>query len=112
MSPSSFALQNPLSEKKRLLVEEMFAQYMTKNDTILQNQAASLQAFETKVGQLTNAINSLPQGKLPSSIKTNPNEQCNAIILKTRKQVKQSIHPISNIPPPSSPLPSMKLSGQ
>lgn len=38
-------------------LEEMFTQYMAKNDAILQNQVASLQALKAQVGQLDNAIN-------------------------------------------------------
>ncbi|PPR96353.1 hypothetical protein GOBAR_AA24318 [Gossypium barbadense] len=45
----------------------------------LKNQQASIQGHETQIRQLAKLISERPQGSLPSSTKSNPREQLNAI---------------------------------
>ncbi|PON74562.1 hypothetical protein PanWU01x14_049690 [Parasponia andersonii] len=92
MPPPGFAQQAlPPQQEKKPSLEEMFMQYMAKNDVILQNQAAILRSFETQLGQLANADNNRPQGTLPGNTEVNPNrenkEQFKVITLRSGKEV-------------------------
>ncbi|KAK0583647.1 hypothetical protein LWI29_000886 [Acer saccharum] len=98
---------NDQVEKKSNL-EEMFSKYMGKLDNILETQdlalrkldtkidqvaqhsQASIQNLETQVGQLARAIQGRQQGALPSNTVVNPKEQCNAISLRSGKEVELS----------------------
>ena len=57
-------VQQPMQEKKPSL-EETLMQFMAST-------AANFKMMETQIGQLANAINSRPQGSLPSNTKPNP----------------------------------------
>ena len=80
-------------------MESLLKEYMAKNDAIIQNQAsmiqsqaASLRSLENQLGQLANALNTRPQGSLPSDTE-NPRregkEQCKAISLRSGKELEQ-----------------------
>ncbi|PIN13095.1 DNA-directed DNA polymerase [Handroanthus impetiginosus] len=51
--------------------------------------------METKIGQLANAINSRPQGSLPSNTKPNPRQdskaQCQAVTLRNGKELQEVV---------------------
>lgn len=49
-------------------MEASLKEYMAKNDTVIQSQAAFLRALENQVGQIVNALSSRLQGALPSDI--------------------------------------------
>ncbi|EOY14064.1 Uncharacterized protein TCM_033240 [Theobroma cacao] len=71
--------------EKKPSVEEMFIQFMARIDTLIHNQTASLRNLETQVGQLTNSINNIPQGTLPSESK--PNHRREAVTTQTQGSV-------------------------
>ncbi|XP_017972556.1 PREDICTED: uncharacterized protein LOC108661169 [Theobroma cacao] len=79
----------PIPEKKSQ-VEELFLQYISKNDAIIQSFGASLRNLETQMGQLANSINNRPQGSLPNDTQINPKgkEQCQAITLRSEKKIE------------------------
>ncbi|XP_060974658.1 uncharacterized protein LOC133039741 [Cannabis sativa] len=66
---------------------------MAKNDAVIQSQAASLQNLELQLGHLANELKARPQGSLPSDTE-NPRrdgkEECNAIQLRSGKNLKNS----------------------
>ncbi|KAK0606803.1 hypothetical protein LWI29_004553 [Acer saccharum] len=98
------APNNQVEKKSNL--EEMFSKYMgkldnimetqdlalrkldTKIDQVAQHSQASIQNLETQVGQLARAIQGRQQGALPSNTVVNPKEQCNAISLRSGKEVE------------------------
>ncbi|PIN21773.1 DNA-directed DNA polymerase [Handroanthus impetiginosus] len=71
-------VQQPMQEKKPSL-EETLMQFMAST-------AANFKTMETQIGQFANAINSRPQGSLPSNTEPNPRQdgkaQCQAVTLK------------------------------
>ena len=71
-------------------METLIRDFMTKTDSILKNQGASLKNLENQVGQLALAIHTRPQGSFPSDTE-NPrenNEQCKAIQLRNGREVQ------------------------
>ncbi|XP_062075393.1 uncharacterized protein LOC133779449 [Humulus lupulus] len=58
-------------------------QFMTETRSSIRN-------IETQVGQLVNMLNNRPQGNLPSNIEVNPKKQCQAITLRSGKQIEHS----------------------
>ena len=64
---------------------------MTRTDTTLQNQAASIRNLEVQMGQISNLLNARPQGTLPSNTETNLREHVKAIILQSSKELKDPI---------------------
>ncbi|KAK0600713.1 hypothetical protein LWI29_017770 [Acer saccharum] len=60
----------------------------TKIDQVAQHSQASIQNLETQVGQLARAIQGRQQEALPSNTVVNPKEQCNAISLRSGKEVE------------------------
>ncbi|XP_062093732.1 uncharacterized protein LOC133799748 [Humulus lupulus] len=66
-------------------------EYISKNDAVIQSQAASLRNLETQLGQLANELRNRPQGTLPSDTE-NPRrdgkEQCKAITLRNGKNLE------------------------
>ena len=62
---------------------------MTRTDTTLQNQAASIRNLEVQMGQISNLLNARPQRTLPSNTETNPREHVKAITLQSGKELKE-----------------------
>ena len=62
---------------------------MTKTETTLQNQAASIRNLEVQVGQLASMMTERQQGSLPSNTETNPREHVNAITLRSWKKLEE-----------------------
>ncbi|XP_062103685.1 uncharacterized protein LOC133814784 [Humulus lupulus] len=52
---------------------------------------SSIKNLEMQVGKLENMLQSRPQGNFPSNIETNPKEQCNAISLRSSKEVVEPV---------------------
>ena len=61
--------------------------FMNDTKTALSNQSAQIRNLETQMGQLSTAVNSRPQGTLPSNTDVNPRSQVNAITLRSRNVV-------------------------
>ncbi|KAJ4724584.1 DNA-directed DNA polymerase [Melia azedarach] len=83
-------------QEKKVNLEEALTQltvntskFMTKTETTLQNQAASIRNLEMQVGQLTSMMTERQQGSLPSNTETNPKEQVKAITLRSGKQLEE-----------------------
>ena len=64
---------------------------MTRTDTTLQNQAASIQNLEVQMGQISNLLNARPQGTLPSNTEINPRKHLKVITLRSGKELKDLI---------------------
>lgn len=47
-------------------------QYITKSETTLQNQQATIKNLKTQIGQLIDIMSSRAHGNLPSNTKKNP----------------------------------------
>ncbi|XP_024022362.1 uncharacterized protein LOC112091881 [Morus notabilis] len=84
-------------------MEALLKEYMARNDSLiqgqaalLQSQAASLRTLENQVGQLANVLSNRPQGSLPSDTE-NPRrdgkeqckEHCKAITLRNGREIEQ-----------------------
>ena len=52
------------------------------------NQAAQIHDLKVWVGQLANLLTTRPHGDLPSATEVNPKEQCQAITLRSEKEVE------------------------
>ncbi|XP_012480946.1 uncharacterized protein LOC105795835 [Gossypium raimondii] len=68
-------------------IEDLWKEFMAKNDFVIESQVASLRALENQVGEIVNAINLRPQGALPSdteNFRSQGKEQCKAITLRSR----------------------------
>ncbi|KAJ7950659.1 DNA-directed DNA polymerase [Quillaja saponaria] len=61
--------------EKKPSLEDMFIQYMSRTNLVIQCQAASLRTLETQISQLTNVLKNRPQGALPSDTKPKSNER-------------------------------------
>ncbi|XP_022848704.1 uncharacterized protein LOC111371006 [Olea europaea var. sylvestris] len=60
---------------KRQSFEDLLVTYITKTETVMQNQQASIHNLENQVGQIAAALANRPQGTLPNNIENNPREQ-------------------------------------
>ncbi|KAK8680517.1 hypothetical protein V6N13_109460 [Hibiscus sabdariffa] len=63
--------------------------YKETNDTTIQNLTISVLNLEIQMGQIANALNSRPQGALPSDVEDSRqtrNEQCKAVTLQSGRQ--------------------------
>ncbi|PIN05661.1 DNA-directed DNA polymerase [Handroanthus impetiginosus] len=80
-------VQQPIQEKKPSL-EETLIQFMAST-------AANFKTMETQIGQLANAINSRPQGSLPSNTEPNPRQdgkaQCQAVTLRNGRELQEVV---------------------
>ena len=75
-------------------LESMFKTFMCKTESHIQNQGVALRNLENQVGQLANALSSRTNGSLPSNTetsKTNGNEHCKAIQLRSGKEVTSPV---------------------
>ncbi|XP_060965092.1 uncharacterized protein LOC133034089 [Cannabis sativa] len=88
---------------------------MAKNDAVIQSQVASLRNLELQLGHLANELKARPQGSLPSDTE-NPRrdgkEQCNAIQLRSGKNLKNSEEEIKGSGEPTSIQTNEKLSNK
>ncbi|XP_062118089.1 uncharacterized protein LOC133831706 [Humulus lupulus] len=50
---------------------------------------ASIRNSETQIGQLANLMTNCAQGNIPSTTEVNPKEQCNAISLRSGKELEE-----------------------
>ncbi|KAM6563676.1 hypothetical protein CsatB_023674 [Cannabis sativa] len=75
-------------------LESLMRDYMAKNDTVIQSQAASLRNLEVQLGQLANDLKNRPQGTLPSDTE-NPRrdgkEHCKAVTLRSGKIIESNV---------------------
>ncbi|PIN19259.1 DNA-directed DNA polymerase [Handroanthus impetiginosus] len=80
-------VQQPMQEKKPSL-EETLIQFMAST-------AANFKTMETQIGQLSNSINSQPQGSLLSNIEPNPKQdgkaQCQAVTLHDGRELQEVV---------------------
>ncbi|PIN08325.1 DNA-directed DNA polymerase [Handroanthus impetiginosus] len=80
-------VQQPMQEKKPSL-EETLIQFMA-------SIAANFKMMETQIGQLASAINSRPQGSLPSNTELNPRQdgkaQCQAVTLRNGRELQEVV---------------------
>jgi hypothetical protein len=77
----------PPPQQNSMSLENTLKQFMTQTDAIFQNQAASIRNLEVQIGQLSNLINTRPQGALPSQTEINPREQVQAVTLRSGKEL-------------------------
>ncbi|KAM6551275.1 hypothetical protein CsatB_001083 [Cannabis sativa] len=88
---------------------------MAKNDAVIQTQDASLRNLELQLGHLANELKARPQGSLPSDTenpKRDGKEQCNAIQLRSGKNLKNSEEEIKGSGEPTSIQIDEKLSNK
>ncbi|XP_022883158.1 uncharacterized protein LOC111399906 [Olea europaea var. sylvestris] len=81
--------QQQQQQGRRLLLEDLLAQYITKTETNFQNQQASIKNLEQQVGQIAAALSGRAQGTLPSNTETNPKEQVKAITTRSGVQLPE-----------------------
>ena len=65
-------------------LEDALAQFMTRTDAAIRN-------LEVQVGQISNVINTRPQGSLPSNTVVNPKEQVQAVTLRSGKELDEPV---------------------
>ncbi|GMN69127.1 hypothetical protein TIFTF001_038197 [Ficus carica] len=58
-------------------------------ETHMSNMGTTMKSLEVKIGQLATSINSQQMRQFPSDIGDNPREQCNAVILKSGKEIEE-----------------------
>ncbi|KAL5568112.1 hypothetical protein UlMin_024687 [Ulmus minor] len=84
--------QKPQTSEFPSSMESLLKEYMARNDTVIQSQAASLRNLENQVGQLANELKNRPPGTLPSnteSPKRDGKEHCKAITLRGGKTLEE-----------------------
>ena len=70
-------------------------QFMQAQQQQMQNQQASMRNLETQIGQLTNALNNRPPGRLPSDTQVprmEEGKECKAIELRSGKELPAPHH--------------------
>ena len=70
--------------------EESWASYKTSTDLMLKNHTIALKNIENQIRQLALALNSRPQGTLPSDTERNSkgnHDQCQAVMLRSGKHL-------------------------
>ncbi|XP_060969676.1 uncharacterized protein LOC133036918 [Cannabis sativa] len=75
-------------------LESLMRDYMSKNDAVIQSQAASLQNLEVQLGQLANDLKNRPQGTLPSDTENSRRdckEHCKAVTLRSGKIIESNV---------------------
>ena len=80
----AFQQQKPQTNELSSSMEFLLKEYVARNDTMIQSQAASLRILENKVGQLANELKNGPPGALPSNTKIpqrDGKEHCKVITL-------------------------------
>ena len=61
---------------------------MTETKTDIQNQAVAIGNLDTQIGQVASILSERQQGNLPSTTELNPKEHCNAITLRSGKELE------------------------
>ncbi|XP_062074984.1 uncharacterized protein LOC133778991 [Humulus lupulus] len=88
-APPQATLQPPISQEK---TNELQAALLTLTNTLTHfmiETRASIRNLESQVGQLARMFNNRPQGTFPSNTIMNPKEQCNAISLRSGKELEE-----------------------
>ncbi|XP_010559008.1 PREDICTED: uncharacterized protein LOC104827528 [Tarenaya hassleriana] len=100
-SQQNYALSPPPPQVDSALdLKSMFAQLMQGQEAIRtemrkhqQETDTHLKLVDNQLAQLTASIPSRPQGSLPGKSETNPREHCNAVFLRSRKQLEDVVPP-------------------
>ncbi|XP_019058444.1 PREDICTED: uncharacterized protein LOC109116812 [Tarenaya hassleriana] len=121
----NFSYNNSSNVDFDLDLKSMFAQLMQGQEAIRtemrehqQETDGHLKLVDNQIAQLAASIPSRPQGSLPGKPETNPREHCNAVFLRSRKQLEDVVPPTlekdesfysrsaitSNIPPTDTPI--------
>ena len=61
---------------------------MTETKTDIQNQAVAIGNLDTQIGQVASILLERQQGNLPSMTELNLKEHCNAITLRSGKELE------------------------
>ncbi|XP_062100430.1 uncharacterized protein LOC133806330 [Humulus lupulus] len=86
-----------LEEKSNELQDELLT--LTNSQAQFRTETrSSIRNLEMQVGQLENLLQSRPQGNFPSNAKVNPKELCNAISLRSGRELEESVEK-SSLPP-------------
>ena len=65
---------------------------MTESKTNFQNQAVDIRNLETQVVQMASILSERQQGNLPSTTELNLKEHCNAITLRSGKELEAPLN--------------------
>ncbi|XP_062081031.1 uncharacterized protein LOC133785832 [Humulus lupulus] len=100
-APPQASLQPPVLPVFQEKTNELQAALLTLTNSqsqLMTETCSSIRNLEMQVGQLTNILQSRPQGNLPSNTEVNPKEQCNAISLGSGAKLEESVN--RSIPAP------------
>ncbi|XP_062112692.1 uncharacterized protein LOC133823859 [Humulus lupulus] len=89
--PQASTSQQPRPPATTEQPSELQAALLTLTNTQTQfmtETRSSIRNLEMQMGQLANMLNTRPQGNLPSNIVVNPKEQCQAITLRSGKEIE------------------------
>ncbi|XP_062100923.1 uncharacterized protein LOC133806853 [Humulus lupulus] len=92
-STTSIKLSAPRPPAPAEKPSELQAALLTLTNTqtrFMTETRSSIRNLEMQVGQLANMLNTRPQGNFPSNTMVNPKEQCQAITLRSRKEIEGS----------------------
>ncbi|KAI3461839.1 hypothetical protein Pfo_018502 [Paulownia fortunei] len=62
---------------------------LQKQESIIQNQSATIRRLEVQIGQISSMLSARPQGSLPSNTEINPKETVQAITLRGGKELPE-----------------------
>ena len=65
--------------------------FMNETRANFKNQSAQIHDLEVRVGQLADLLTTRPQGAFLSTTEVNPKEQCQAITLRSRREIVKSV---------------------
>ncbi|XP_062112561.1 uncharacterized protein LOC133823731 [Humulus lupulus] len=91
-APSHAPLQPPVLPVSQEKINELQAALLTLTNSqsqFMTETCSSIRNLEMQVGQLTNMLQSRPQGNFPSNTEVNPKEQCNAISLRSETKLEE-----------------------
>uniref|UniRef100_UPI001C3CB3E0 hypothetical protein n=1 Tax=Picosynechococcus sp. (strain ATCC 27264 / PCC 7002 / PR-6) TaxID=32049 RepID=UPI001C3CB3E0 len=65
----------------------------------VQSQGKAIQSLEVQLSQMTTSLHTMQKGKFPSCSDKNPKEECNAITLRSGKELNKYIMTDGDEPP-------------
>ena len=63
--------------------------WLNNLETHMSNMGTIMKSLEVQIGQLATSVNSQQMRQFPSDTEFNPREQCNAVILKSKKEIEE-----------------------
>ncbi|KAI3461414.1 hypothetical protein Pfo_018077 [Paulownia fortunei] len=94
--PANYQSQNQSQQVPKAPLEDAIEKFMArteatlqKQESIIQNQSATIRSLEIQIGQISSMLSARPQGSLPSNTEINLKENVYAITLRSGKELSE-----------------------